>query len=307
MNIKDVRSGRSGAFRATAAQGKVLYDAKKKWDALAEGWQETGPPSSPSRQDIASYRRYLISAIGGIEKPEVILLGCTPKLRSMIGSLGVALTCVDVSAQMILATGNAVRSDVNRERVVRQNWLRMRLGKNRYAAILGDKVFDNLPHNNWNDFKKNIIWHLTPSGSLVTRVSPCDPSLIGRSFGQLFREWLIRYRNGEVSCRDAASGLWEQALGASSKVIPGPQTIGVFRKELDAITKGSKGRGPEQDRLLGEFARLFGRGSEFQWTAYTLGDVIDTMEDELILTRIARSSDYLAGGRQPVLQFKVRV
>jgi hypothetical protein len=235
-----------------------------------------------------------------------MVLGCTPKLRKMIGQQGVALTCVDISQRMLTVTSNICLKGVNEE-LVHENWLKMNLGQRQFAAILGDKILDNVPYVEWPRLKKRIVWHLHSQGSFITRVAPFDRSLGGQLFSQLFRKWARRYRNGEVSCRDAASGLWEQALGASTRTIPGPQTINVFAKEIAALESDQRDSSLEQRHLLDEFRRLFGRGSAFEWTAYSLGDVIDALDDDLALVRLARSRDYLAGRRQPVLQFLANV
>lgn len=289
----------------TLVEGDPLLDkAARKWDELADGWQETGPPSSPSRQDIASYRRFLLLAIKNVKNPKVMVLGCTPKLRSMIRKLGVALTCVDVSRRMLAVTSrNAPVSGMDEE-LVQQNWLTMNLGQSQFAAILGDKILDNVPYREWPRLNKRIVWHLRPAGSFITRVAPCDRSLISRSFEELFREWALRYGTGGVSCTDAASGLWEQALGASTRAVPGPQSISVFAEEIAALERNPRNRSAEHGRLLVEFRRLFGRGLDFEWTAYTLGNVIDALDGDMALVRIARSEDYLVGPRQPVLQFQ---
>lgn len=274
-----------------------------KWDVLADGWQHSGPPSSPSIEDLFHYRRFIRSNTGHITNPEIMILGCTPGLRLITSELGIRTTCVEKSERMFAVTSKYVKPQNARENYLCENWLQMDAGHARFAIILGDKVFDNVPHAKWPAFKQRIITHLRPQGSFVTRVAPQDLSLMGMSFTELFREWSNRYTEGTVSCRDAASGLWEQLLGASTKSLPGRQTIGVFAKELSVLEK-SDSLSRKDLALLKEFRRLFWPGAEFEWTSYSLGNLIDALGDDLYLTGVARSRDYLAGLRQPVLEFQ---
>jgi hypothetical protein len=187
--------------------------------------------------------------------------------------------------------------------LVQHDWLTLDLQRS-FAAVVGDKVFDNVAYEDWRAFKDVILTHLHPKGALIIRVAPQDGTLIGRSFEDLFRNWVSRYSRGEVSLKDAASGLWEQALGATARTVPGRQCLSLFRHDVELMERHLPRLPTRHARLLRAFSPLFWRSVTFEWTSYTLGNVIDVLAGDLSLTRIARSTDYAAGSRQPILEFR---
>jgi len=308
MKIKVAKDGVETLSRSTKANSASHTNAALKWDSLAEGWKEAGPPSSPSKEDIQNYRRFLLGAIRTVPHPKVMVLGCTPRLRRMLARLDIAVTCVDISRRMLVITsaGGGTRH-IGTEKLINENWLRMNLGEHQFAAILGDKVFDNVAFVEWATLRRRIGWHLRPGGSFITRVAPCDADLFESSFTALLARWVLRYKRKDVTCREAASGLWEQALGASTRMVPGPQTLRVFAKEFEALDSRYGNKASAEGQLMREFKRLFGRGFNFEWTAYTLGNVIDALDGDLALMRLSRSRDYAVGLRQPVLEFRAPI
>jgi hypothetical protein len=205
---------------------------------------------------------------------------------------------------MITSTTSLLGDNVTKESFANQDWLQMDLKGCKYPIIIGDKVFDNVPYESWDIFKDRLLAHLLPGGSLIIRVAPQDQFLLGCTFSDLLAKWGALYEQQHVSIREAASGLWEQALGASAKIVPGRQSIAVFITEIDSLTERLD-QLPESTRaVLCEFRKLFAHSIKHEWTSYTLGNVIDSLGEEFMLVSIGRAKDYKVAARQPILHFR---
>jgi hypothetical protein len=279
-------------------------DSAKKWNALAETWNETGPPASPSTQDIKNYQMFIRKATRGIDGASILMLGCSPILRTIIRQLNLSVTCVDISEKMLIKTTSFLSNQCSNENLVCQNWLEMDLHGFVFQVVIGDKVLDNVPYSQWLQLKKQILIHLKPEGAFITRIAPQDFRLLNKSFYELLVRWSTLYERGDVSIKQAVSGLWEQALGASAKSIPGSQSINFFADEINELVKNMENYSTSTRTIMCEFLDLFGTSSEYEWSAYTLGSVIDALSEELTLVALARADDYPTARRQPILMFQ---
>jgi hypothetical protein len=174
----------------------------------------------------------------------------------------------------------------------------------KFSAIVGDMILDNVPYEQWLALKERLLAHLRNGAFLITRVAPRDRSLCGSSFRALLRQWAGHYDDGVVSLQKAACSLWEQALAASAGAIPGKQSMSIFAEELKSINRSKGSLRNSEAALLGEFTETFGKSYQYEWTAYTLGNVIDAFAEELTLIKVGRSDDYAAAYRQPILMFE---
>jgi hypothetical protein len=86
--------------------------------------------------------------------------------------------------------------------------------------------------------------------------------------------------------------------------VPGRQSIGVFAEEIQVLSREGGELPAASAKLLSEFMTLFCGSIEHEWTAYTLGNVIDSFAGALELVELARSSDYSVSWRQPILMFQ---
>jgi len=186
--------------------------------------------------------------------------------------------------------------------LVCQDWLHLDLPGPKFSAIVGDKILDNVPYERWSALKERLIAHLRTGAYFITRVAPQDRSLCESSFHGLLKKWAGLYDDGVLSLQKAASGLWEQALGASAQSIPGKQSISIFNEEIKYLNRTSLK--PSEAALISEFTKLFGKSFRYEWTAYTLGNVIDALAEELTLVNMDRAGDYAAARRQPILMFE---
>jgi hypothetical protein len=205
---------------------------------------------------------------------------------------------------MLLKTSRLVSPKNPRERLVCQDWLQLDLPGAKFSAIVGDMILDNVPYDRWFDLKERLLAHLRNGAFFITRVAPRDRSLCGSSFRSLLKQWAGHYDDGVISLQKAACSLWEQALTASAKSIPGKQSMSIFAEELKSINR-TKGRLRQSEAaLLGEFTKAFGKSLQYEWTAYTLGNVIDAFAEELTLVNVSRADDYAAAHHQPILMFE---
>lgn len=276
----------------------------KKWDSLAETWHDAGPPASPSPDDLKIYTRFLRRAVKNVDSPKIMILGSTPRLRTLVARLEVPVTCVDISKRMLTKTSRLVTHKNTRERLVCQDWLHLDLPGPKFCAIVGDKILDNVPYERWLLLKERLIAHLRNGACFITRVAPQDRSLCESSFDGLLKKWAGQYDDGVLSLQKAASGLWEQTLGASAQTIPGKQSISIFNEEIKYLEQIKERLRPSEAALISEFTKLFGKSLRYEWTAYTLGNVIDALAEELTLVNMDRARDYAAARRQPILMFK---
>lgn len=284
-------------------QGTAVNKADK-WDALAETWHDSGPPASPSHQDIRIYAKFLRQAVKSTDGQNIMLLGCTPHIRVLLNRMKLFTTCVDISEKMLSNTTATLPRTITREKQVCQDWLEMDFEGSQFSAIVGDKILDNVPYTEWPKLKERILRHLVPKGFFITRVAPQDISLIGQSFKELLGKWALLYESQHVPIREITSGLWEQALGASTLSVPGRQSISVFAEEIKALEIRKDELKASEAAILMELRGLFAKSFQYEWTAYTLGGIVDAFAEELVLIALERASDYPVAKRQPILMFR---
>lgn len=280
-----------------------VKETKIKWESLVPTWDSAGPPATPSDDDIKIYSKFICSAMNENQSGNILLLGCTPRIRKLISKLNLTVTCVDISEDMLLNTTSFLSDLEKNESYVCQDWLKMNLGC-QYSCIIGDKVLDNVPYKNWNKFKERLLSHLLPGGSLIIRIAPQDYSLLGCSFMFLLKKWTKQFENGQVSLENAASSLWEQALGASAKSTPGIQSIALFNDEITELSNTLECLPEVMATVFCEFKKLFEKSIEYKWTSYCYEDVIDKFNDEFELVSFEHANDYEVSYRQPILHFK---
>jgi len=106
-----------------------------KCDSLAETWHDAGPPASPSAGDLKIYSRFLKQAMRNVDSPKIMILGSTPRLRTLVARLEVSVTCVDISERMLVKTSELLSSRNTRETLVCQDWLHLDVPGPKFSAI----------------------------------------------------------------------------------------------------------------------------------------------------------------------------
>jgi hypothetical protein len=185
------------------------------------------------------------------------------------------------------------------------DWLRFEGPDAAFHLIVGDKIFDNVDPRDWPVLAHQIQRMLVPEGMFVTRLAPVRRSLMGMSFSDLLSRWGGRRKRGEVDLGGAVSGLWEEALGASTTEIPGIQTIARFDQEIARLQADRSSLADGEAQVFDHYLRSIDASRMGAWSAYSLGQVIDALGDDLTPIGIHRSHDYPAGPRQPIVAFGV--
>ncbi len=166
---------------------------KNKWDTLASTWVDTGPPASPSNEDVENYKQFLLESLIGLNTGKFLLLGCTPKLRTMLSSFDAfkrfEVICIDFSLEMYKETTKTIKSPNPNERFEFADWLKLNIGKEEFAAILGDKVIDNIMPDHWMTFFERLHYHLHPGGYFITRLALADRRFKFVTFESALKKW----------------------------------------------------------------------------------------------------------------------
>lgn len=283
-------------------------EQKRKWDALATTWIDTGPPASPSNEDLENYSLMLLDGLSKGASGQVILLGCTPKIRNMFATVDklkdVRLVCVDFSEKMHTQTTTAMSIDNPNETFLLENWLDFDLGRHKFDAILGDKAIDNIMPDDWDRFFSRIYHHLRPGGSFIVHLALADEQFKNISFHDALDKWANMRMTSDQSLGQIASGLWEDLLTASAYKdgYHNTVTINRFSNEVEAYTNEIENANGYRKEVFNEFKRLFWESKEDLWASYQYQEILDTMSKYFSHTQTLYSHDYDVAKVQPIVR-----
>jgi hypothetical protein len=292
----------------------VMYTSnKEKWDRLASTWVDAGPPASPSDEDIENYKSLLLEGLGRAQAGRILVLGSTPRLRDMLCGAHelrkFTIDCVDISEQMYLRTSQSTLCHNPNERLVVSDWLTMELGKHQFHAVLGDKVIDNVHPENWVALLRRVYYHLRRSGCFIVRLAPQNTELRGVTFNSALEKWAGRYQQNAVSLAGAASGFWEELLGASAfqgEERHKTQKTARFSDDLEASLAQFDLLDQNYQAVLNEFIRVFWASREDEWSSYDYDEILGLMGKYFRHGRTIYSTDYAAGGLQPIICMRAK-
>jgi|GEM_PF-5945701 len=283
--------------------------SKRKWDELASKWTLTGPPASPSDEDVGNFRFLLTHGLELSSSTRVMLLGCTLALRTMLSDLcyhhHMEVVCVDISSMMYTRTSEAMAEPNPHETFECLDWLEMNLGKASFTAILGDKVVDNVMPEDWDTFFKRLQRHSEPDGLLILRVAPQNMTLKGATFRGLLTRWADRYRRGMDSLPAVVSGLWEELLGASAfkgSMRHTTQQIGRFADEVNDLMTRYGCIDEVEKRVFADFLELFWASKDESWSSYDYEEILDRLGAFFTHETTVHSTDYGAASHQPIIR-----
>jgi SAM-dependent methyltransferase len=153
------------------------YHGKHFWIDLARHWKLLSTPMRPSPQDLAIYRRYLVSSLPKRKQPNILVLGSTPEIRDLAHAVHANVTIVDINAEMMRAMTTLMkyRNKVDREVWIRTSWVTAPLREHSFDAILGDGVMANTPWNQANQWWKHLHDLLKPRGVFISRTFNAMP------------------------------------------------------------------------------------------------------------------------------------
>jgi len=285
--------------------------AQAKWDNLAATWVDTGPPASPSTQDIANYRMLLEQALGHRRTGNLVILGSTPKLRDLLASepfLGFNVLCVDFSAKMYTQMSAAVGHPNPRETFHLEDWCTFRAAGAEYDAILGDKCIDNVMPEDWDAFFSNVHYHLRPGGAFIVHLALADSRFQGVPLRDALAKWSDRLHSKQDSLRNAAAGFWEDLLTASAfkNGYHNTVTTSRFADEVEEALSHEAELDTHAQQLLHEFFRVFWPSRDDLWSSYQYAEIIERMSPYFFHERTLYSADYDVAPVQPLVLMRAR-
>lgn len=281
---------------------------KEKWDELAAGWEEAGPPATPSAEDVEHFRELLEGQVS--HGDSILLLGCTPSLRRMLvrAFRSCNVVCVDFSEKMYERTAFYVPEPNPRESFVLCDWLALKY-RCAFGAALGDKALDNIHPEHWRSLFDVIHDALVPEGVFVAHLALAHDRYRGVSPREVFQKWCDLVVDGSVDLDVASAGLWEDLL-TSSAFARGEyfNTVVVDRwmPELQAIeTELARSQNMTRCRKLFErFRELFSSSWAREWSSYRLEDLETAAAGRFIVDRVVYSHDYEAAATQPLIRWR---
>lgn len=281
----------------------------EKWELLSKQWMSVRPPAAPSEGDASNYLRLLGDGALG----RVLILGCTPTLRRVLTESAQELICADISPGMLTRSEEVFPRRLN-ETFVNTDWFRLPMERHTIDAVVGDKVFDNVPPGLWAEWLRGLAHVLKPGACFATRIAPRGRQALkvpaSAAYEVIVHRWadLVRARQAELE--EACSGFWEDALASStamhtnqvgdqriSRVLPHSR-----RECLAPFKHGSV----ERDLVELVLARYWS-ARDATWTAYSLEGVIRASAPWFAVSAMLLAHDYAESSRQPTLGLERRI
>lgn len=285
------------------AEQDRLASARQKWEALSNGWSDSGPPSAPSQGDLACYLWPLQRGVS-----RFLILGCTPRLRSSIAEAGAGSTSVDVTPEMLEVSARQFPAH-STSHLVLGDWLHLPLPDSSLDAVVGDKVFGNIAPDDWDRFAAEIWRVLRPRGESLTRATPHGSAVLEipdrGGFEDILARWTSRYEAG-MSLDAACSGLWEECMDAST-LLESPQagTQSLARSLPGPIASlaAKHGATSAERELVQMFVERFSPTTSAVWSAYSHDGLIAAFSSGFEFAGRYVADDYPDAHEHPIFQF----
>jgi hypothetical protein len=281
---------------------------RKKWERMAPDWANAEAPAIPSKGDVAIFTRQVSTAFGATGGRAAIILGATWRLRQIfLDNLfeDAPIYCVDWSEKMYQINTTLLGRTPKLETFVNASWTQYQLEK-KVPVILGDKILDNLPFNEWPTFFDRAAEHLVSGGRLVLHCAPIvDIDTPPRDPNDYLAKWAAFRNRNEVTVEDAASGFWEDLL-TSSASLGSPDdkilTISKHESELKSLCPND----PFSTEILAVFYKIFGPSIADTWCAYSQRDIEIQSSERFHIVDVEHADDYKAAAQQPIISLKRR-
>lgn len=153
---------------------------------LAARWSKVPTPIRLGDGDIALYDDAFARHVPGAGR-DVLLLGSTPELRSLVARRGHRLTGADIAPDFWQAVAR-LRTDRGPERFIPGDWLDLPVEPRR-DVVLADGSFNMLA---WPDMKRmiaRVATLLKPDGVLITRSQASNPDADLDRLAAAFDDW----------------------------------------------------------------------------------------------------------------------
>jgi len=301
-----------GAERSNEDTQVEDIPGSEKWAKLASIWSEMEVPGIPSAEDISHFESILKSEITQGRRGRVLILGCTPELRNLLGTEQFTqhdVYCVDANIDMYREMSALSKSKNPRERFVQGDWTTFFLGE-RVDIILGDKVIDNIPFDLWPVFFNNMHRHLNPGGVLALHVATVGEEYAKVAFHDLLKKWAEKYESRSETLKCACSGLWDELITASWKRRQGSDralSLLAFSDQVAGVMRNRIVVSKHEREVFDGFLPIYEATKGCVWTAYSPADIgaacyglFETIEQFV-------SHDYDASKKQPIVVLRATV
>jgi SAM-dependent methyltransferase len=274
-----------------------------KWNSLAKQWMGNVSPVAPSDGDIENYLRHCNAK----DEQIALILGCTSKLRKTLSSHYKQVISVD-SSQEMLSVSKYYHESARNEVFVCSDWLSIPFSDNTIDTVVGDKVFDNVPPENWGLWLREIHRILKQGGRFVTRLSPRGMQIMSlpkfADFSAIVKKWSDVVRAGDSTYEESCSSLWEDCLASSTvtedQLVGIQSTARILPSTPQECLSHFIGQQVET-KLVELFIARYWESRSFQWSAYTLEGVIRAATPFFSVGGMLVANDYAEAHRQPVL------
>jgi hypothetical protein len=144
------------------------------WEDIVPRWTKYAPPAKPSAADIARIRSR-IRLDEDRDQAEVLVLGSTPELRTMLAAIPrVRVTIIDRVLPMMQAMTTLVEAESLNEVWICGDWLTAPLPSRYFDLVLSDLVLGNLEPGNQRRLMSRVRSILGPDGRWVSRMDCVD-------------------------------------------------------------------------------------------------------------------------------------
>jgi len=152
------------------------------WSHNAKQWQHIGEPLRPASADIQK----IVSWIPDLRQTDstpfnMLLLGATPELAAISWPVSTRLWVIDACIDMIQELLGKKKLSISPNLSV-GNWLQLPLPDSLIDLVVGDGCFSMLAADNYDNFTREILRVLKPSGYCCMRffIRPAEQESIAR-------------------------------------------------------------------------------------------------------------------------------
>lgn len=274
--------------------------ARQKWDLLSRSWAVTTPPAAPSDDDAANYLRTLPE-----DAEVVLLLGCTPKLRSAICRHGLRVVSVDISPAMIQVSRTDTASSPADSFIV-GDWANLPISGS-VDAIFGDKVFGNITPDLWPAVVRELARVAGPGAPLMTRATPHGTErleIVREGFDRLVRKW-AEFTDAGLDLDRATSGLWESCMDEStvhSSDSTGTQQLArVLPADPEVLLR--RPWTTTERRLVEKLLETYWETRSATWAAYSRNGLVEALQTHFLYIGELIAGDYTSPEAHPLFHF----
>jgi len=153
---------------STKKQGKSKKVYNSSWSHWQKLWVEVEPPWRPSKRDIAFCEKMIKMVLKHEKNPKALVLGATPEIRDLLAKYKIDTTLVDVNPSMKKAMDKLMKRKNKKERLIVDDWVKMKLPKNYFDLAFSDGCLTNISLATWKNFFANINRTLKKHGLLYS-------------------------------------------------------------------------------------------------------------------------------------------